>query len=42
MISMLTGSKMSFLARKCIFYRAEHNAKGDPMQLNFKGLQMQK
>ena len=29
-ISMLTGLKLSSLAYKCVFYRPEHNAKGDP------------
>ena len=29
---------MSSLAFKCLFYRPEHNAKVDPMELNFEGL----
>ena len=33
---------MPSLACKCVFYRPEHNAKGDPMGLNFEGLEMQK
>ena len=41
MISMLTGLKVSSLACKSVLYRPEH-AKGDPMKLNFKGLEMQK
>ena len=35
---MLIGLTISFLAFKCVFYRPEHNAKGDPMELNFEGL----
>ena len=38
---MLTGLKMSSLACKCIFSRSEHNAKGDPMELNFEGREIQ-
>ena len=41
MISMLAGLKVSSLASKYVFYRPEHNAKEDPMELNFKGLEMQ-
>ena len=33
---------MSSLACKCVFYRPERNAKGDPIELNFEGLEMQK
>ena len=33
---------MSSLACRCVFYRPEHNAKGEPMELNFEGLEMQK
>ena len=32
---MLTGSKVSSLACKCIFYRPEHNAKGGPQGTEF-------
>ena len=39
---MLTGLKVSFLVFKCVLYRPEHNAKGDPMELNFEGLEIQK
>ena len=40
---MLTGLKVSSLACKSAFYRPEHNAKGgDPMELNFEDLEMQK
>ena len=39
---MLTGLKVSSLTYKCVFYRLEHNATGDPMELNFAGLEMQK
>ena len=37
-ISMLTGLKMPPLTRKGVFYKPEHNAKGNPMELNFSGL----
>ena len=30
------------LAWKCVFYRPEHHVKGDPMELNSEGLEMQK
>ena len=33
---MLTDLKVSSLARKCVFYRPEHNA----VELNIEGLQM--
>ena len=33
---------MSSSACKCVFYRREHNAKGNPMELSFKGLEIQK
>ena len=39
---MLTGLAVSFLACKCSFYRPEHNSSGIPMEMNFKGLEMQK
>ena len=39
---MLTGSKVSFLAYKSVFYRPEHNAKEGPHELNFEGLKMQR
>ena len=39
---MLIGLKVSSLACKSVFYRSEHNAKVDPMELNFEGLEMQK
>ena len=40
---MSTGLKVSSLACKCVFYRPEHNAKGEyPMELNFESLEMQK
>ena len=35
---MLTGSKVSFLACKFVFYRTKQNAKGG---LNFEGLEIQ-
>ena len=39
---MLTGLKVSCFACKYVFCRPKHNAKGDPMELNFKGLEVQK
>ena len=39
---MLTELKESSLACICILYRPEHNAKGDPMDINFKGLETKK
>ena len=40
---MLVDLKASSLTFKCVFYRPEHNANGgDPMELNFEGLEMQK
>ena len=39
---MLIGLKVSSLACKCVFYRLDINAKGDRMELNFEGLQIQK
>ena len=41
-ISMLAGLKVSSLQIKFVFYRPEHHAKEDPMELNFKGLEIQK
>ena len=41
-ISMLAVSKVSSLGCKCEFYRKENNSKGDPMGMNFEGLQMEK
>ena len=39
---MLTGGlKVSYLPHKCVFHRSE-NVRGDPMELNFEGLQMKK
>ena len=37
---MLVSLKMSSLARKCVFYELEHNAK--ELELNFEGIEMQK
>ena len=39
---MLTDLKESSLACKCVFCRPEQNAKGDPMELNFEDLELQK
>ena len=39
---MVTALKKSSLARTCLFYRPELNAKGDPEELNFESLEMQK
>ena len=41
-ISMLAGFKVSHFACKRVFYRQEHNANGDPIEMNFKGLEMHK
>ena len=41
-IFMLTELKVSSLACICVLYRPEHNAKGDPMDINFKGLETKK
>ena len=34
---MLTDLEVSSLTRKCVFYRTELNARGDPIELNFEG-----
>ena len=34
-ISMLTGFKVPSLTRKCVFFKPEHNGKGNPIELNF-------
>ena len=40
---MLTGLKVLSLQCKQVFYRPKHNVKrGDRMELNFEGLEMQK
>ena len=39
---MLTELKVSSLACICVLYRPEHNAKGDPMDINFKGFETKK
>ena len=39
---MLIGLKVSSLVCKCVFYGPEINAKGDHMELNFEGLEIQK
>ena len=45
---MWTGLKVSWLTCKYVFYKPEHDSKGEggrgggPMKLNFEGLQMQK
>ena len=38
----LSGLKVLSLACKCVFYRAKHNAKGEPMELNFEVLEVEK
>ena len=38
---MLTDLKVSSVACKCVFCRPGHIAKGDPMELNVEGLEMQ-
>ena len=42
MISMLTGLKVSSLACKCAFETSEQQARRDPMETNFEGLEMKK
>ena len=43
MISLSTALKVSSLACKCACYMwLEHNGKGDPLELNFEGLEMHK
>ena len=32
---MLEGLKIPFLESKCVFYRPEHNAKGEPHGIEF-------
>ena len=32
---------MSSFISKCLFYKPEHNAKSDPIEMNFEGLEMQ-
>ena len=41
---MLTGLKVSSLACKSVFYKTEQNLmqRGDTMELNFQGLEIQK
>ena len=39
---MLKGLKVSSLAWQLVFYRPNHNAKENPMELNFEGPEMQK
>lgn len=41
-IYMLTNLKVSSFACKYVFYRQEHNANENPMELNFEVLEMQK
>ena len=41
-IPMLKDLKVPSLACKCVFCRPEHNAKEDPIKLNFEGLEMHK
>ena len=41
-IPMLTDLKVSSLGCKCVFYRPNHNATGDPLKLDFAVLKMQK
>ena len=33
---MLAGLEVSSLACKCVFYRPEHNAKGEPHRTEFR------
>ena len=39
---MLTGLKMFSLACASVFYRLEPNAKGEIIELNFKGFEIQR
>ena len=39
---MSTVLKVSSMECKRVFCRSEHNAKGDLMELNFEGLEMQR
>ena len=39
---MSTGLKVSSLVCICAFYRPKHNAKTNPTEQNFEGLEMQK
>ena len=39
---MLIDLKVSSLACKHAFYRTNHNANVDPVELNFEGIKMQK
>ena len=39
---MLTDLKMPSLTCKCVFYRPEDNARTDPTELNFEGLEIAK
>ena len=39
---MLTVFKLSLLASKCVFYRPEHMANGEPLKCNFEVLGMQR
>ena len=41
-IPMLKDLKVPSLACKCVFYRPEHDAKEDPIKLNFERLEMHK
>ena len=34
--------KVSYLACKCVFHRLDHNANGDPIELNFESLKFKK
>ena len=34
---MLIGLKVPSMTHKYVFYKPEHNAKGNPMELNFSG-----
>ena len=38
----MLGFKVSSLASKCVFYRPEHKAKGEPLKWNFEVLGMQR
>ena len=42
MISQINSLESASLGCKCVFYRPEHNGKGDPKELNFEGPEMEK
>ena len=41
-VSLLTSLKVSTLVCKCVFYRSEHNAEQDLVELDFELFEIQK